>query len=234
MANNLIDESKAWLPYFYKDGVWESHPEIKYNGRIVKDETIKFMYEFFRFLLDSKFLSNSTHIWLKSNLPSMQKAFEFYNSQCDEIDAVNIKTAITNVDYDKSKLKKYFDKYMLINVITYPDEHLPDAIEKLDLLNRKYMNDKEYKDSLVIKLPTDIISKRISDEKYTALATMLKRYSKKTIKDIESGNSQELTPEMIGYYNYLISGKKLSDVEQERLSEIHNILGIGDNKENDK
>lgn len=226
MAKNLIDESKAWLPYFYKDGKWDRDPDIKFNGRAVSDEAKRFMYDFFKFLIESTFLNKCTVIWLNSNLSSMQKAFEFYNSQSDEIDAVNTKTAITNVDYDKKKLKKYFDKDLLFNIMAYPEENLPNAIEVLDTLNRKYFNDKEYKASLVIKLPIDNINKKLTEEKFEALIKMLKRYSRKVVKEIEDGKSAEFTPEMIGYFNYLISCKQLNSEESTRLNEINEILGI--------
>lgn len=226
MANNLIDSGKAWLPYFYTDGVWNSNPDIKFNGRQIDDNTKKFMYNFFRFLIDSSFLNKDTITWLKSNLPSRQKAFEFYNSQCDEIDTVNVKTAITNVDYDKNKLLKYFDKDLFVNIMAYPEESLPKANETLDILYRKFFNDKEYKTSMVIKIPNDIVVKSLSDEKFEALEKMLNRYSKKTIRKIESGESEELTPEMMGYYNYIISNKQLNAEDAVRLKRVNSVLGI--------
>lgn len=233
MSKNLIDECKAWLPYFYKDGEWEEDPAIKFNGRMIESKTKRFMYDFFKFLIESTFLNKCTIIWLNSNLPSMQKTFEFYNSQCDEIDALNIKTAITNVDYDKKKLGKYFDKEMLFNVITYPEENLGEAIEKLDILNRKYFNDKEYKSSLVLKLPIDVINKKLSEEKFGTLTEMLRRYSKPVIKEIESGENKEFDYEMIGYYNYLISNKHLNVEETKRLGKIKELLDLSteENKE---
>lgn len=226
MAKNLIDESKAWLPQFYKDGEFIEEPKVKFNGRVLESNIVNFVSDFFKFLLDSKFLNNCTIIWLNSNLSSVQKTFEFYNSQCDEVDMINIKTAQVKINYDKVKLRKYYDDNMLFNVMAYPDKHLDNAIQVLDKLSREYFNDKQYKEALSIKLPKNIIKKEISDNDFSSLLKYLDLYSKKRIEKIEQLEDDNFTSNMIGYYNYLISNKRLSKVDRDRLEQIKFILNI--------
>ena len=45
------------------------------------------------------------------------------------------------------------------------------------------------------------------------------------MKEIENGNDK-YNSNVIGYFNYLISSKKLNSLQNDRLNEIKDILGI--------
>lgn len=226
MAKNLIDESKAWLPKFYNNGEWNDSPTLRFNGRYVEDNVVEFLSDFFHFLLESEFLSKETIIWLTSNMPSVKKAFELYNTQCDEVDTINIMTAQSNIHNDKVKLQKYFDASLIFDIITYPERNLAKAIESLSVVNRKYFNDKEYRQSLIIKIPKDFVSKNIDEYSWAVFTETLRKFNKDYIRKIEELKTPELTKEMVGYYNYLISSKRLNKEEKERLETIKSLIGI--------
>lgn len=226
MAKNIIDECKVYLPQFYVNGEFIESPSVKFNGKELSDEVKDFITCFYKFIFESDFLSEYTITWLKSNLSSIQKTFDFYNSQHDEEDKVNIKTAQSAIHYDKTKLKKYYDADMLFNVMAFPDKYLDEFKATLDILNRKYFNDKEYRDNLVLKLPNDIIRKEINDETFGKMLKSFKLYSKSKIRKIESLEDETVTKEMIGYYNYLISSKKLNEEDTRRLALIRRAIGI--------
>ena len=226
MAKNLIDESKSILPKFYNNGNWVENPVLRYNGRYVENDVVEFLSDFFHFLIESRFLNEFTVVWLNSNMPSVNKAFEVYNAEHDEVEKVNMNTVQSAINYDKKKLEGYFDKDLIFNLMTYPEKHIAKSIETLDLLNRKYFNDKEYKKAVVIKIPSEYISKDLGNADWEQLVETLSVYSSKRIEEIESLNSSVLTKEMAGYYNYLISSKRLNTDEKEKLETIKKILNI--------
>lgn len=226
-GESIIEESKKWLSYFYVNGEWLDEPiKFKVNGREVSEEVMEFLSNFFRFLIEGTMLNECSIIWLTSNLPNIRSAIEFYNSQQLEIDRINLNTAQSKIQYDKNKLAKHFESGILFHLMVDPDKYLESISNKLDSLSRIYMNDSEYNKSMVIKLPKEPLCKEIDDYSWVKLTDVLERYSKKKIALIESGNDKEITADMIGYYNYLISNKKLSNKEKERLKEIRHILNL--------
>jgi hypothetical protein len=226
MAKNLIDESKKWIKDFYDNGEWKKDPEVRYNGKLINQESVDFLEQFYRFLIESSFLNEATIMWLNSNLSSVRDMVEHYNSQVLEINALNINTAQSAVTYDKRKIGKYFEENMILKVCLYPEDNLEQNQVTLDKLQRLYMNDKEYRDSMVIKLPKDYMNKSLTREDWMRLSNIIERYSKRKIEMIEQGLDSNVTGDMIGYYNYLISSKKLADIDKKRLKQLRIILGL--------
>lgn len=227
MAKNLIDNSKKYLNYYYNsDGTWVAEPSHKWNAKDVSPDAIKFVKDFFHFLIDSSFLNEYTVMWLKSNLNSMRAMVEAYNEQVDELDRLKVHNVASLIDYDKRKIKKYFSSDMLDEVFAYPEKYLEKNIEMLDSLQRRYMKDKQYSQSMVIKIPKDYICKTIDDRSWALLVQLLQTYNKTKVNNISNGTDPLYTTEIFGYYNYLISSTRLNVEEQKRLKEIHSILGI--------
>jgi hypothetical protein len=228
MSKNLIDEAKKYIRDYYNNGVWTDVPEIKCNGMVISEESRVFVGELYHFLLESSFLNELTIYWLNSNMGSVREAIEVYNSDRLELDRVNINTAQSIIRYDKIKLAKHFDENTIVNVFLYPEKWLEKYSEILDSLQRKYMNDKVYKRALILDLPKDIINHSLSDVDWINLSGILDTYSRRKIEAIENMSSNLISREMVGYYNYLISSKKLSDTDKKRLSELKMILGINE------
>lgn len=229
MANNILDESKKWLPYFYVNNTWVNGDiKIKFNGRQLNLEVVKFLNDLFHFYFESKMFNDCTILWLKSNTSSMKECIEFYNNQVNVEDRLNVNTALSKIQYDRKKLEKYFDVKEFINILAYPENYLDSAIEKLDKLSREYMKDGEYIKAMVVKLPKEPVCKEVSDSTWYVLEDMVRNYSKKRIETIESGKDLIINNEVIGYYNYLISSKNLSKTDNERLKHLREILGLGE------
>lgn len=227
MAKNLLDNSKKYLKFYYNsDGTWVDEPDHKWNAKSVSPEAIKFVSDFFRFLMNSTFLCKYSIMWLNSNLNSMRAMVEAYNNQVEMPDKLVLHTVTSSIDYDKRKLKKYFSVDMLDEVFAYPETYLDTNIEILDNLQRQYMQDKQYTQALVIKIPKRYIEKTIDDRSWALLTQLLTTYSKNTVDNISNGTDPLYTENIFGYYNYLISSSKLNKEEQKRLNEIKSILGV--------
>ena len=229
MAKNrsIIEESKKYLNNFYVNGQWLEEPlNIRINGRDVEPRVMDFMYNFFRFLIEGTMISNCTIIWLTSNLSNVREAIEHYNSQQLEIDQLNMNTAQSKIQYDKNKLMKHFDSDLLFHVMVDPDKYLEPAVLILDKLMRAYMDDYEYRKALAIKPSKEFIVKEIDEYSWALLCELLRRYNKSHIEEIEKGTDKEFNSNILGYYNYLISCKKLNKEEKARLNTLRNILGL--------
>lgn len=226
MAKNLLDESKKWISHFYSGGVWKEDVSLKFNGRVLEKEVIEFLRDYYKFLIESDFLNECSLLWLNSNMGSVREAVQVYNDQCDELDKLNLNTAQSKIEYDKKKLKKYYNENMLLNVMSYPEKWLEEYKNILDSMCREYFNDKEYRSSMVIDIPKNCISKELSDVSFVQLTHMLEIYSKRYIESIKNLENKDMTKEMIGYYNYLISNKNLSEEDKRRLDIIRKILGL--------
>ncbi len=226
MIGSSIDEAKIWIKYYYNNGVWEENPNYKVSGLPATSDVIEFVGNFLHFLLDTTFLTPATKMWLTTSMPSVRVMVEAHNEQCLEIDKLNFYTTKSNITNDKTKVTKYLGEDMLYNVMHNPEKYMEEAINKLDILQRKYMKDTVYNKSMVIKIPKNYICKEVDDMTWLKLTQLLSMYSKKNIQKIEEGNDKSITNEVFGYYNYLISGTRLSDKDKQRLSEIKMILGI--------
>ena len=230
---HILDNIKPFINYFYKDEEFISEEElnkldIRYSDRKACFECKDIMLKLLKLLLDGNIVSNYTIIWLKSSVSSVNGALDFYNSQVTELERINIGTGTQNIRYDKEKLEKKhgIDSDWIYRINVDPERFYEPAVIKLDMLYRYYMKDKDYTSNLIVKLPKDIINKTIDETGWERLKSCLNTYSKIRAEIIKSGDDSNFSIELIGYFNYIISSKSLSDQEKDRLKTIKDILGI--------
>jgi hypothetical protein len=226
-SDTLIEDSKRYISNFYVNDKWLEEPiPILYAGKAVDNSVMVALSKFYSLLLDSSMLNDCTKLYLKSNMKGVKDTIDKYNAEHMEVDWINLNTAQSKVQYDKKKLDKYFEKNILFDLITYPEENIEKFETTVDTLLRVYMNDNEYNRAMVIKLSKDNIVRNISEDNWDTLIQLLGVYSKKRIVKIENDiNSSD----MVGYYNYLISSKGLNERDTARLGEIREVLGLDDN-----
>ena len=227
-GRTIIDEAKEILPSYYSNGEWLDNPDIKFNGRDLDDGTVNFIKELLMVLVEGNVLNEITRIFLMSSSTSVVKAIETYNMTCAEIDKIpNINTAQSCIQYDKKRLKKYFpEKSTIYLVMAYPEKYLSSAMISLSKFERENMDDKKYRAATVLKIPKDYIKYSLDDTNWVKLVSLLDTYSTKRIEQINKVECSDINLEMIGYYNYLISAKRLKGADKARLDEINRILGV--------
>lgn len=226
MAKNIIDECKTWLPKFYSNGEWNDSPVIRFNGRYADSAVVELMSDLFHFLIESSFISSSTILWLNSNMPSVKRAIEAYNNEVDEVDRLNLNTAQSAITYDKGKISKYFDADTFFNILTYPEDNLERYRNTLDLLMSEYFADNKFKKALNIKVDKRYINKDVDEASWTTMIKTLKFYSKEYMKKVENLETNAFNRGMAGYFNYIISNKRLNSTDKKRLEQLRNVLGI--------
>jgi hypothetical protein len=223
-SDTLIEDSKKYINNFYSSGSWLKEPiPIQYGGKPVSNYTMLIMEKYYRLLLESTMLNDCTRLYLTSNMKGVKDAVEKYNQEHLEIDWINLNTAQSKVQYDKKKLDKYFEKDILLSIITYPEKFGEKFETTIDTLARVYMNDNEYNQSMVIRFPKEMINKEITDDEWSKLIKLVETYSKLTIRNIESDESYD---NIVGYFNYIISCSVLSEQDTERLKKIREVLGL--------
>ena len=228
-AKNILEVVKEYMYLFYSRGEWVedlSTIEVREGVSVYNETTVDFMYRFTKFLVEGEMLSEYTIIWLKSPRDRFSVALEDYNKGMHELDKVNMNTAKANNQYDKKKIAKYFDVDTFFHINFKPEIYLESYEKTLSMLQRKYMKDSDYRKSLMVKLPKEYITNSLDEQSFAKLKDMLDTYSKKRVQEIESGKSNFMTQDMIGYYNYLISSPRLSKTEKERLKQDREVLGI--------
>lgn len=229
MAKNVLDNCKRYIRFYYTDdGKWISNPNHKFNGHEVAPEAIQFAEDLFHFLIEGNLLNEWSKAWLTTNVSSMREMVIMHNDQVREIDRWEVHQTESKIDYCKRKLKEYFRVSVLDDVFAYPDRWLEANKATLEVLQRKYMVDAEYMDSIRIKIPKDNIVKKLDDNEWALLKQVLSLYSAREIRLVESGHHPVYSDKLFGYFNYIISARQLSNLNHRRLMEVRNILGLDD------
>lgn len=175
------------------------------------DEAIKFMRSFIEFMANSDALCKYAKIYLKSPVSTLQDAFKNYNYRHPE-DGVNVKTAISNMDYNRRKLLEIFPEDMLEKVIRdSPDTSYDKYWECLEQAISKY-NKTGLFDNLAVKLTKAISTNKPDEERITSFRKMIVPYTKKNRKKIEKAINSEFR-DVIGYLNYLDTKVDRTDEE---------------------
>lgn len=227
MARNLIDTSKKYIEYYYKDGKAIKNPTHKFNGRVVGDAETRFMSNYFVFLMESQFLNCQTKMWLESNASSVRVMVETHNEQIEHEEKKLLASSVSSaIGYDKRKLQKHFPINMIENVLAYPEEYLEMYDSILNKLRRKYMKFDEYEKSLTIALPKEAMERSITDTEWMNLQSLVKTYSKREVEKIKKGEHDRYNLRVTGYFNYIISSDNISDLDKARLKRLKEILGI--------
>lgn len=226
-SKGILEESKRWINNFYVNEKWLDEPvRIVIGGYKVSDEVMDYCKAFYKLMLEGNMLSDITKKWLCSNLGSVTGVIAAWNDEKPELEKINVNTARSSVQNNKNLVDRYF-KVPMKKVLMYPDEYLEEAYTVIDFLNRKYMLDDEYRHSMVVKLPKDCgISRELDDYTWVRFMNNLNMYSNKVINDIITLKSEVITPEMIKYYNYIISSDRLNDIDKNRLEQLRKMLGI--------
>lgn len=233
MSKNLIDEVREMLPYFYNGTAWNENPTIMFEGqRIENKEIIYFIENITRLFVASDFLNESTKYWITCNAKSVKQAVDIYNSQRVSVDQLNFNTVKSKIQYDKKRVEKIFGNDLIYNVKVYPEKYLDEACEKLVKLERKYIRDKEYSDATVLKIDKTVVNRTLSEDDFNELLNILSTYSKKKIENVCDLSTGEMNYKRSGYFNYLISSRKLPEKDEERKKLIRKALGLSDSEEN--
>lgn len=190
-------------------------------GRRTRDDTrLMFLRKYLEFILHSKVLSSTTKIYIRSACSSMQAAFEKYNATVPEWERVNLKTALSKVNYDKNKLSALFAEDMLSKVVYTLNPDMASYEKSLDAAIRRYAPKAKQVNGLRLKLPSAPPEKLMTDDEFEDMLDLIAPYTAAAIKSAED----TFPPAWAGYLGYLTSGTKLNTAAQRHLRLLQAVL----------
>ena len=202
MDNILKTTKLLYSCYYDKDGRIMKEPTGKI-GRLKLPEThLAFLYRYIEFIMNSKLLNEASVIYIKSPYDVAKGVFEMYNKEHPE-DPVNVKTAISNLDYNRRKMIKVFDDDMLTKVIYYPKQADMERYNgKLDDAMKRYNKGSIFDGKLMIVLPKNVGTVEPTEADISDFMMAVQAYRNVNRKLIEEQVASQFSS-VIAYFNYL-------------------------------
>lgn len=185
-----------------RDGHITEQPTGSIARMKLPEDNVRFLRCYLEFLLGSKVLNEAARIYIASNYASIKSTFAGWNNDHPD-KALNVKTAISNLDYSRRKLLTLFDEDMLANVIYH--SHKADMTrywEQLRSASDRYSKASALGNCLMIKTPTAVSSKAVEQSDIEDFMAAVAPYRLSTKKKVESAIEDAYAPVM-GYINYL-------------------------------
>jgi hypothetical protein len=193
-------------------------------GNIAKRNLSKdredFLKRYINLIINTKIVSDTTKMYIRSSLPSVASVITYYNSMVDEPQKINIKTAQSKIDYDTRKLAKYFPDDMLSQIVANRNCSLKDYDKALNLAISDYGQKNKLLDNLILKLPKVTPQDSLDEDEFTAFLDMISPYIKKNIRYLE----EHIPEKSVGYLLYLMSAPNLTGDNKERYKLLKEIM----------
>lgn len=158
---------------------------------------------------------------IRTNSGSITASIRAYNEGVNEKEKINIKTAQSKCDYDRKKLLTFFPDDMLVNIIYTSKYDLITYKRMLSVARQKYCKEESLHNNLVLDLEKKTYCTSLPEAEFNEMVELLVIYSKNTIKEVEK---TRLSADMTGYFNHLMVGYVLSDIDETRLQQLKMLL----------
>lgn len=179
-----------------------------------------FLRRYIDLIMNSKIVGNTTKIYFRSVLPSVASVIKNHNLGLPEHEQINIKTAQSQINYDRKKLLKYFTEDMLTKVIGYKDCDVTQYNKMLNLAIFDYNKGNKLLDNILLTLPKVIVEDSISDDEWKDFIEIIAPFVKTHREYVESN----LPEKSVGYLYYLMSTPTLYGKRKEHYKEIKEML----------
>ena len=180
-----------------------------------------FIRSYISFIMNSKIISDTTKLYIRSSSNSVASAIKNYNQTASEDEAINIKTAQSKINYDINKLLKYFPDNMLSEVLVHSSCNLDDYTRRLNLAIADYSKKNKLLDNLALKIARVAVQESLEEDEFNQLISIIKPYIKSHMRYIE----ENLDTKSCGYLLYLMSAPCLQGEDKERYELIKQLLG---------
>lgn len=219
--NNLLNLTReVCFSFVDAEGNLYDMPVGNIKRRNLDTKHIDFLKKYIHFVMNSKVVSDTTKVYIRSAGSSVAGVFKTYNMGMPEPEQVNIKTAQAKIDYDRKKLLKYFPEDMLAKVIYYGTADMKDYEKRLNLAISQYGSKNKLLDNLLLKIPKAAIQDTLSDEEFNDFISIIAPYSRRHMQYIENN----LPINAAGYINYLLSTPNLAGEQLARQKILKELL----------
>ena len=224
---NLLKGTKLVYSCFVDGG---GHINRVPTGKIARlnlsQDITDFLYRYINFILGTRLLNEASMIYIQSPYDSMKSVFAYYNEQ-HKTKPVNIKTAMSNLDYNRKKLNKIFDEDMLDNLIYHaPFKGLPMLShynEQLAGAMEQYSPGSIFDGKLMIKLSKQKDMVQPTDQEIDDFMDVVSVYRSMDKKITEKAiNEQFLT--VISFFNFLSTQTTMTEWQREKWNRMQDFL----------
>lgn len=194
-----------------RNGQYKLNPSSVLSGRHPEADTCAFLTEFLDFVMNSGVISDVTMVYITSMEDTPREIAYTYNETHDASEQITPKMLANHRDYDEKRLAKYFDETLLTELLAGKGDvdicraALNHAIQ--ERLGKSPLNG-----MTLLKLPRTFCTTPPNELELNLFLHMLEPYTKRVMAAVEA----ELSPEVMGYINY-ISAKPSRTVEEEEL-----------------
>jgi len=179
-----------------------------------------FIRSYISFIMNSKIISDTTKLYIRSSSNSVASAIKNYNQTASEDEAINIKTAQSKINYDINKLLKYFPDNMLSQVLAYNSCNLEDYEKRLNLAIADYTKKNKLLDNLALKIPRVPVEESLKEDEFNELLSIIKPYIRMHMQYIENN----IDNKSCGYLLYLMSAPCLEGENRKRYELLKQLL----------
>ena len=232
MENILKMTKMLYSSYFDENGHIMKEPTGRIGRIGLPQKNLDFLYRYIEFIMNSKLLNEASKIYVKSPYESVKAVFEMYNKENPD-KTINVKTGISNVDYNRRKLNRIFDEDMLVRVIQYYSTANVDRYQQqLDNAIAKYSKDSVFMGKVMIDLPKSVSVVVPDGDEIDNFKMMISAYRNSSKKLIEP-QIKEMYEPVVAYFNFISSLATRNEEQEEQWRDMYNFLtGTRDEPDN--
>lgn len=213
MKKILRGTRTIYRSFVRENGKWRYIPTSDISRWKPDQRTLTFFAEYLDFVMYSDILSDVTKIWMDSIENQPTDAIRLYNEDKPKRERIPVKKVYNHIDYDGTRLLRYFPDDMLGNIILKEgDMNVYEACLQ-DAVRQKY-GKSLLKEILTINVPTGIEKERPSDDDIWSFLFLIEPYTRSKVVQVEA----EIPANVARYINY-ISAKTDRTPEEEELLE---------------
>lgn len=203
-----------------KNGNYRTVPRGVLKGSNIPSDRLKLLWQFVSLLLDTEFIHKESKVYL-SNLGATMKDTRMLLADIEDkdIDSYNEKTIINRIYTDQKKVEQVFGNSVLSDILY--GINTGDRVAAIIAGELAKLMPSSLKDEICLDIKNDCICTELDSERFQQFMETIVPYTKSRMRFV----SASLDDEAVGYFNYLIYGKRLTDLDKDRLDTIKNLLG---------
>lgn len=221
MDNSLFKDIRNAINCMYDNN---GNHKVRITGTIGKKELernrIRMIYDLIDTILSSKVISDETRMYLSHSNYSIRQVFEEM-FETDKSWEVSFNSVSNKIMYDKRKLEAELGRDILFNIIN-SSKDVSIYEEKIELFKVRSLGSSDERRELGIEIRKDVIRTSFKGDFADTYKGVLSTFSRRNIENVTEQLNKD--KDFIGYFNYIMSGVKLSEEDNKQKEKVLKIL----------
>lgn len=195
-------------------------PKGQYLAQKLSDNCIEVLKDMLALLFKTEFLQEQVKIYFRD--PYLTQVGAFEKLQDTQIERAKTEKAYNAVIYKASnKIKSLIGGERLSVIFGMDDDQLHALKNKIREARIRNNSQERLRRGCILRLPTNILNIELEEKDFEEMVIAIKPYVLTQIRIVE----ESLSEEQIGYFNYLLRGEGLNEVDIKRLEDLSMYLG---------